>query len=71
MQRSLTPSTACMRFTPSMAAQPDPGTRLLQAVQLGSRKYWQRVLCSTLPPSEAMLRICWLAASCSDWEIMG
>ena len=31
MQFSLVPSTACQRFSPPMAAQPEPGARLLQA----------------------------------------
>ena len=32
--RSLMPSTAWLRLTPSSAAQPEPGVRLLQSVQL-------------------------------------
>ena len=36
--RSLAPSTACWRLTPSSAAQPEPGLRLLQADQDVSRK---------------------------------
>jgi hypothetical protein len=32
MQLSLTPSTAFIRLRPSSAAQPDPGTRLLQGL---------------------------------------
>ena len=35
---SLTPSTACERLKPSSAAQPDPGTRLLQLEYEVSRK---------------------------------
>ena len=31
IQFSLVPSTACQRFSPPMAAQPEPGARLLQA----------------------------------------
>jgi hypothetical protein len=31
MQCSLVPSTACQRFSPPMAAQPEPGARLLHA----------------------------------------
>ena len=38
MQWSDTPSTACGRFKPPMAWHPDPGARLLQAGQVGSRK---------------------------------
>jgi hypothetical protein len=34
MQLSLTPSTAFIRLRPSSAAQPDPGTRLLQGAPL-------------------------------------
>src|ERR1700722_6143037 len=54
-----------------MAAQPEPGLRLLQAAYETSRKYVQRVRCRTLPPRLAMLRICWLAASLSDCAIIG
>jgi len=32
MQASLQPSTACKRFSPPRASQPEPGTRLLQAL---------------------------------------
>ena len=71
MQYSLTPSTACLRFTPSSAAQPVPGTRLLQAAQLGSRKYWQRVRCSMLPARLAICRSCELAAMDMVWAITG
>ena len=35
MQLSSTPSTAKLRFTPPMAEQPEPGSRLLHAAQLG------------------------------------
>ena len=41
---------------PSMAAQPLPGWRLLQATPR-SRKYGQRVLCRRFPPTLAMFRI--------------
>jgi NAD(P)-dependent dehydrogenase (short-subunit alcohol dehydrogenase family) len=57
------PSTACERLKPCKAAHPEPGLRLLQASYEVSRKYVQRVRCKTLPPSEAMLRICGLAAN--------
>src|ERR1700722_1995398 len=71
MQRSLVPSTAWSRLNPSMAAQPEPGLRLLQAAYETSRKYVQRVRCRTLPPRLAMLRICWLAASVNDLAKIG
>src|SRR5262249_45835619 len=57
MHCSLVPSTAWLRLKPSSAAQPDPGTRLLQA-DTPSRKYGQRVRCITLPATVAMLRSC-------------
>src|SRR5271169_6197405 len=71
MQSELPPRIACCRFKPSIAAQPEPGSRLLHAVQDVSRKYGHRVRCSTLPPSVAMLRSCALAASRKLWEMMG
>ena len=54
---SLVPRIAWVRLRPSMAAQPDPGARRLQAADT-SRKYRQRGRCIRLPPIEAMLRIC-------------
>jgi hypothetical protein len=55
------------RFTPSKAAQPLPGWRLLQGNSV-DRKYAQRVRWSRLPPMVAMLRSCCDAAfhSASD-----
>ena len=55
---SLAPSTACLRLTPSSAAQPAAGVALVAGSLATSRKYVQRVRCSTLPPSVAMLRSC-------------
>jgi hypothetical protein len=46
---------AWVRLYPSSAAQPLPGSRLLQAV-VTSRKYGHRVRCMRLPPMEAELR---------------
>src|SRR6476469_7989511 len=43
MQLASTPRTAWLRLIPEIAAQPEPGLRLLQADQLGSRKYVQHV----------------------------
>ena len=34
MQLSLQPSTACSRFSPPRASQPEPGSRLLQALAM-------------------------------------
>ena len=42
MQDGLQPSTACRRFSPCRASQPEPGSRRLQALE-GSWKYAQRV----------------------------
>ena len=42
-------------LTPSMAAQPDPGWRLLQGAS-SARKYGHRTRCIRLPPIEAMFR---------------
>src|SRR5712672_3261658 len=46
MQFSLVPSTACQRFSPPIAAQPEPGSRLLQALYPTSRKYGHRLRCN-------------------------
>ena len=55
MQCSLVPSTASVRLHPSIAEQPEPGSRLLHGIAV-SRKYTQRVRCSRLPAVVAMLR---------------
>ena len=60
MQCSLVPRIASPRFTPLIAAQPEPGSRLLHGMAV-SRKYMQRVRCSRLPAVVAMLRICAVA----------
>ena len=46
---------ACVRLKPSRAAQPEPGSRLLQSA-VTSRKYVPRVRCMMLPPMVAMFR---------------
>ena len=38
MQSGLAPRMAWMRLKPSMAAQPEPGSRLLQLLKVGSVK---------------------------------
>src|SRR5262245_1761760 len=58
MQCSLAPRIACIRAAPLIAAQPEPGARLLHAATAGSRKYRQRVRWRMLPPIVAMLRSC-------------
>ena len=55
MQCSLVPKMARLRFTPVMAAQPEPGSRLLQGIVV-SRKYMQRVRCKRFPAVVAMFR---------------
>src|SRR4030088_1657822 len=55
MQCSLVPRMARLRFTPVIAAQPEPGSRLLHGI-LVSRKYMQRVRCRRLPAVVALLR---------------
>src|SRR5207248_2681033 len=57
MQCSLVPRIANERFTPVIAAQPEPGSRLLHGIAV-SRKYMQRVRCRRLPAVVAMLRSC-------------
>src|SRR5438552_2319211 len=57
MQCSLVPRIARPRFTPVIAAQPEPGSRLLQGMAV-SRKYTHRVRWSRLPAVVAMLRSC-------------
>src|SRR5437868_10697994 len=71
MHASEVPNTACRRFSPSIAEQPEPGLRLLHGVQVSSRKYGQRVRCIRLPPIDAMLRICGDALRSSACEIAG
>jgi len=61
---------AFVRFTPAIAEQPEPGSRLLHGVAV-SRKYGQRVRCRMLPPIVAMLRSWPDAASRSDWLTNG
>ncbi len=56
MQLRSAPKTACSRWNPSRAAQPEPGSRLLQYSNAVSMKYGQRVRCSRFPPTVAMLR---------------
>ena len=56
-QCSECPRIAWLRCSPSRAAQPEPGSRLLHGV-VTSWKYAQRVRCSRLPPVVAMLRSC-------------
>ena len=55
MHCSLVPRIARLRFTPVIAAQPEPGSRLLHGIAV-SRKYMHRVRCSKLPAVVAMLR---------------
>ena len=57
MQCSLVPRMARLRLAPVIAAQPEPGSRLLHGISV-SRKYMQRVRCSRLPAVVAMLRSC-------------
>ena len=57
MQRSDPPNSAMSRVSPATAAQPVPGTSLLQAFAPW-RKYGQRVRWRTLPPTVAALRSC-------------
>ena len=49
------PRMARLRWSPARAGQPEPGTRLLHGL-VTSWKYRQRVRCSRLPPTVAMLR---------------
>ena len=49
------PSTARLRWSPSTAGQPVPGSRLLHGL-VTSWKYAQRVRCSRLPAVVARLR---------------
>ncbi len=67
---SLVPRMACVRFSPPIAGQPDPGARRLHGDET-SRKYVQRGRCIRLPPMEAMLRSCADALSSSACEITG
>src|SRR6267143_1091367 len=67
MQLELVPSIASVRLSPSIAEQPEPGSRLLQAIA-GLRKYTQRVRCSRLPAVVAILRSCAEAPASNAWE---
>ena len=51
------PRMARLRWSPAIAGQPEPGWRLLHGLDT-SWKYGQRVRCSRLPPTVAMLRTC-------------
>jgi len=57
MQCSLVPRMARLRFAPVIAAQPEPGSRLLHGISV-ARKYMQRVRWSRLPAVVAILRSC-------------
>src|SRR2546428_1443787 len=70
MHLSLTPRMACIRVQPSIASQPEPGSRLLQRVPR-AREYAQRVRCSRLPPTVAALRSCGEAPESSASERPG
>ena len=67
MQSLLVPRMASVRLSPSMAEQPEPGSRLLQAMA-SLRKYMQRVRCRRLPPVVAILRSCAEAPASRAWE---
>src|SRR5258708_23056305 len=57
MHCELVPRIASVRFSPPMAEQPEPGSRLLHAIAV-LRKYMQRVRWSRLPLVVAPLRSC-------------
>jgi hypothetical protein len=67
MQSLLVPRMASVRLSPSIAEQPDPGVRLLQAMA-SLRKYIQRVRCSRFPPVVAILRSWAEAPESKAWE---
>jgi hypothetical protein len=70
MQCSLVPRIAWPRLSPSSAAQPDPGSRLLHG-DTPSRRYAQRVRWRRLPPIEAMFRSCSDALCSNAREMAG
>jgi hypothetical protein len=55
-QASLAPKMACSRLKPSLAAHPEPGSRLLHCSKATSMKYGHLVRCIRFPPAVAMLR---------------